>query len=326
MKEHIEKILVTGGSGFVGSAVISALLSAGKSVVAVVRGDSAKKKLGVYSSNIVFVDVGEINADTRWDNALDGVDTIIHCAARTFAKESKSAGRMCKYREVNVAGTLRLAQQAAAAGVKRFVFLSSIKVNGEKTLPGEAFTEASLVAPHDAYGQSKAEAEECLLSISKHAVMEVVIIRPPVVVGPGVKGNIANLLRLMKMGIPLPLGSVDNKRSLISLNNLVSLVMLCADRRESSRAANQVFVVADAEDVSTTTLLRKIAVAAGYSCCLLPVPGSVLRAFAIVFGKRDIADRLLCNLQIDCAKVRMLLGWRPKITLDQQLALMFCKK
>jgi nucleoside-diphosphate-sugar epimerase len=317
------RILVTGASGFIGSAVVNALLKVDKSVVVVFRKESAKDIWRNCGSNVVLVEIGDINGETCWQKALEGVDTIIHCAARSFVMQEQSPGEENRYREVNVAGTLRLAQQAGAAGVKRFVFLSSIKVCGEKTLPGEAFTEASPVAPQDAYGQSKAEAEEGLLSFSKQAAMELVIIRPPIVVGFGAKGNLANLLRWVKSGIPLPLGAVHNKRSLVSLDNLVSLVLLCADRERAPQAANQVFVVADAEDVSTTTLLRKVADAGGDSCWLCPVPTSLLRTVAVVFGKRDIADRLLGNLQIDSTKVRMLLGWRPTVTLDQQLARMF---
>lgn len=302
-------VLVTGSNGFVGAAVALALHEAAVEVRPCSRRD-----------------VGQINGQTDWSSVLNAVSSVVHCAARAHVMREHAADALAAYREVNVAGTMRLAQQAAAAGVQRLVFLSSIKVNGEATTAFQPFTERDVPAPEDAYGQSKLEAEQALLALAAQTGMEVVIIRPPLVYGPGVKGNFAGMARAVQRGLPLPLGAVHNQRSLVALDNLVSLVLLCADRDRSPQAANQVFVVADGEDVSTSTLLRKVARAAGRPSRLLPVPVSWLRAGASLLGKRAVADRLLGNLQVDATKARTLLGWRPVVTMDEQLAKMFAQK
>jgi nucleoside-diphosphate-sugar epimerase/lipopolysaccharide/colanic/teichoic acid biosynthesis glycosyltransferase len=314
-------ILVTGPTGFVGKAVVEALLASGQPVVAVVRHLLSSTPL--QHANPQWHAVGSFNNQTKWQPALYGVHTVVHCAARTHVMREHTADALAAYREVNVAGTLHLAQQAAAAGVQRFVFISSIKVNGESTLPGQPFTEQCAPAPQDAYGQSKAAAEQALLALAAQTGMEVVIIRPPLIYGPGVKGNFAGMAKALQRGLPLPLGAVHNQRSLVALDNLVSLVQLCADRTRSPQAAKQVFVVADGEDISTTTLLRKVAQAAGRPIRLLPVPTWLLRSGASLLGKRTLADRLLDNLQVDATKARTLLGWRPVVTMDEQLAAMF---
>ncbi len=315
------KVLVTGANGFVGRVVAQTLLDSGQLVVAAVR--QLPSQAPQQLANLLWHPVGSLNNQTQWQSALQGVHTVVHCAARAQVMREQAADALAAYREVNVAGTLHLAQQAAAAGVQRFVFISSIKVNGEATLPGQPFTEKCAPAPQDAYGQSKAEAEQTLLALSTQTGMEVVIIRPPLVYGPGVKGNFAGIVKAVQLGIPLPLGAVHNQRSLLALDNLVSLVLLCVDRARSPLAANQVFVVADGEDVSTTTLLRKVARAAGVPSHLLPVPACLLRAGATLLGKRAMADRLLGNLQVDATKARTLLGWHPVVTMDEQLAAMF---
>lgn len=201
------------------------------------------------------------------------------------------------------------------------MFISSIGVNGSQST--KPFTEACTPQPNDAYAVSKLEAELALLDLASETGMEVVIIRPPLVYGPSAPGNFGSLVRALQRGLPLPLGALHNQRSLVALDNLVSLVLLCADRDRSPEAANQVFVVADGEDVSTTTLLRKVAQAAGRPSRLLPVPAWLLRAGASLLGKRAVADRLLGNLQVDATKARTLLGWRPVVTMDEQLAKMF---
>jgi nucleoside-diphosphate-sugar epimerase len=318
-----DKILVTGATGFVGRAVLNGLLNAGSRVVAAVRNANIKTESMYNSGAISWIAVGNIDGRTCWKHAVADVKTVVHCAARAHVMRDQSADARLAYHEVNVDGTLQLAQEASAAGVERFVFLSSIKVNGESTLIGQPFTESSLIIPQDGYGQSKAEAERCLMVLGKETGMEIVIIRLPLVVGPGVKGNLGNLLRFVEHGIPLPLGAVNNQRSLISLDNLVGFVVLCSERDKSPNASNQVFLVSDGEDVSTTTLLRKAAQASGRTSRLLPVPVTLLRAAATVFGKRAIAIRLLGNLQIDATKAYRLLGWRPLITLDAQLSSMY---
>ena len=314
--------LLTGASGFIGSHITQELSAQGASVNFNVR-EAPNNWVSVHPGFRWYV-VGAINSQTDWLLALKGVQTVLHCAARVHVFHEHASDALASYREVNVAGTLRLAQQAAAVGVKRFVFLSSIGVNGNQSkLP---FTETSEPYPHDAYAISKLEAEQALLALAVQTGMEVVIIRPPLVYGPGAPGNFGSMVRWLQRGYPLPLAAVHNQRSLVALDNLVSLVLLCADRVRSPQAANQVFLVADGEDVSTSTLLRKVARAAGRPSRLLPVPSSWLQAGASLFGKRAVADRLLGNLQVDATKARRLLGWRPVVTMDEQLAKMFKQK
>lgn len=315
-------ILVTGATGFVGNAVLQRLLEEDQSrrVAVAVRRDGQKWPLRVLHRV-----TGDLESVSDWSVALDGVSAVIHCAARVHVMADTAANPLDEFRRVNVHGTLNLARQAVAAGVLRFVFVSSIGVNGAETFQNP-FTDQDQAAPHSPYALSKYEAELGLQALAAETGMEVVIIRPPLVYGPGAPGNFASLLRWVHRGLPLPLGSVHNQRSFVALENLVSLVLLCADRERSRLAANQVFVVADGEDVSTSTLLRKVARAAGRPSRLLPVPASWLRAWARLFGKREVADRLLGNLQVDATKARTLLGWRPVVTMDEQLAKMFEQK
>lgn len=319
MKSSGNKVLVTGVSGFVGKAVVHDLLKAGWYIVAAVRRVQDKEKFGIVDERLSWLIVGNINANTEWISNLYGVETVVHCAGRAHIMQKSEENAISAYREANVTSTLRLAQQAAAAGVRRFIFLSSIKVSGEISAPGEALTEANAFAPQDAYAQSKVEAEKGLIAISETTKMEIVIIRPPLVVGPGVKGNLASVLRWVQIGVPLPLGAVHNLRSFVALDNLVSLVGLCVDHKKSPQAGNQVFVVADGEDLSTTMLLQKIAIAAGRPSRLIPVPTIFISMFARILGNKSLSTRLLGNLQVDDSKVRTLLGWRPVVTLDKQL-------
>jgi nucleoside-diphosphate-sugar epimerase len=292
-------VLVTGANGFVGRALVDAMHVMQMKVRPCVRAD-----------------IGDINENTDWSTVLKGVSVVVHCAASINVAPSSSAENI---RRVNVLGTMQLARQALDAGVQRLVFLSSIKVNGERTLLGKAFTEGDLPSPEDYYGRSKLEAEQLLLAFSQHSGLEVVIIRPPLVYGLGVRGNFANMLQVVSRGLPLPLGAVNNLRSLVALDNLVSLLLLCSEPNRSPRAANQVFVVADGEDVSTAALLRKIANASGQSCRLLSVPLGWLKFGALILGKRSLVGRLIGNLQVDATKARSLLGWRPVCTMDEQL-------
>lgn len=256
-----------------------------------------------------------------WSRELLSVDTVIHLAARVHVMQDKSADPLAEFRMVNVEGTINLARQAAAAGVKRFIFLSSIKVNGEFTLPNQPFT-ADEVNPQDPYGISKYEAELGLRKVAAESGMQVVIIRPPLIYGAGVKANFASLMSMVKRGVPLPLGAItQNRRSFVALDNLVDLIITCIHH---PNAANQTFLVSDGEDVSTTDLLHKIAVAQGvttrlYSSRLLPVPVGLLSLCAKLIGKQDIAQRLLGNLQIDISHTQKLLNWRPIISLEEGL-------
>jgi nucleoside-diphosphate-sugar epimerase/lipopolysaccharide/colanic/teichoic acid biosynthesis glycosyltransferase len=312
-------ITVTGAAGFIGAALCVALKERGYAVRGTVRSLNSVSPV----SGVEYCTIGNIGEATDWVSALSGVDCVIHCAARAHVMREHAADALAAYREVNVTGTLHLAQQAVAAGVQRFVFISSIKVNGEATLPGQPFNEECAPAPQDAYGQSKAEAEQALQALAAQTGMEVVIIRPALVYGPGVKGNFASMAKAVQRGIPLPFGALHNHRSLVALDNLVTLVLLCVDRIRTPQAANQVFVLADGEDVSTTTLLLKVAKAAGRPSRLLPVPAWLLRAGASLLGKRAVADRLLGNFQVDATKARTMLGWHPVVTMDQELGAIF---
>jgi len=248
--------------------------------------------------------------------ALRGADCIIHTAARVHVMHDTESDPLSAFRSVNADGTLNLAHQAAAAGVKRFVFISSVKVNGEVTQPGQAFSEADVSSPQDAYGQSKHEAEQGLRQLSADTGMEVVIIRPPLVYGPGVKANFAALIRAVQRGWPLPLGAVHNQRSFVALDNLLDFIVNCITH---PKAANQTFLVSDGQDLSTTELVRGMAQAAGAPARLLPVPMWALQAGASLLGKGDAVQRLCGNLQVDISKARSLLGWVPPVSVDEGL-------
>lgn len=248
---------------------------------------------------------------------LHAVDVVVHTAARAHIMRDEALDPLAEYRRVNVAGTLRLAQQAAAAGVKRFIFISSIKVNGEGTQPGHHYRADDSPNPEDAYGISKAEAEAGLRTIAQETGMELVIIRPVLVYGPEVKGNFQSMVRAVARGIPLPLGGVTgNRRSLVALDNLVDLICTCVNH---PRAAGQIFLVSDGEDLSTADLLRRIAMAGGAPARLLPVPPVLLRWGARLLGKEAVAQRLLGSLQVDITKTRELLGWQPLLTVNEGL-------
>nr|MDP2190435.1 SDR family oxidoreductase [Rhodoferax sp.] len=304
------RVLVTGASGFVGRPLCAALFKRGHEVVAVMR--SVDAALHGFSPAVV----GAIDQGTNWAAALDKVTVVIHLAARVHVMHDTAVDPLAAFRAVNVQGTLNLARQAAAAGVKRFVFVSSVKVNGEYTQLGRAFTEADAPDPQDAYGLSKHEAEQGLREIAAETGMEVVIIRPPLVYGPGVKANFATLMRAVQRGWPLPLGAVHNQRSLVALDNLVDFIVTCLSHPQ---AANQTFLVSDGHDLSTAELVRGLARAAGVPARLLPVPVWALQAGAALLGKGDAVQRLCGNLQVDISKARSLLGWTPPISVEEGL-------
>ncbi len=310
--------LITGAGGFIGRSLAKSTREDVPSLVLCARD---LVKIVDFRDDHKLIAIESIGSSTNWMPALEGVKVVVHCAARAHVMREQAVDALAAYREVNVQGTLRLAEQAVAAGVRRFVFLSSIGVNGNQN--ATPFTEADAPKPHNAYAVSKLEAENALLALATQTGMEVVIIRPPLVYGPNAPGDFGNLVRWVQRGLPLPLGAVHNQRSLVAIDNLVNLVLLCADRERSPQAANQVFVVADGQDVSTTTLLRKVAQAAGCPSRLVPVPARLMHAGATLLGKRAVADRLLGNLQVDASKARTLLGWRPVVTMEQQLAAMF---
>lgn len=306
-------ILVTGATGFVGGAVIRRLLADDPAprVVAAVRRSGLS-----WPGDVKAVQVGDLSPSTDWSAALSGITVVIHCAARVHVMQDTAADPLEEFRRVNVQGTLRLAGQAAAAGVRRFIFVSSIKANGEATQSGRPFTADDVPAPLDPYGVSKMEAEQALRELSAQTGMEVVIVRPPLVYGPGVKANFAAMMRWLRRGVPLPLGRIENARSMVARDNLADLLVTCVTH---PAAAGQTFLVSDGEDVSTTELLRRMSKAMGRSARLLPVPGSWLELGAAMLGKRAVAQRLCGSLQVDIEKTRRLLGWRPPLTLDQGL-------
>ena len=305
-------VAVTGVTGFVGQSLGREIASRAFGLRAVVRTVNHASELSYSNSD--YIGVGDIYSHTDWSIALTGVDCVIHCAARAHVMHETAGDALAAYRAVNVNGSRRLAEQAAAAGVRRLVYLSSIKVNGEKTAHGVPFVFSDAPAPEDAYGSSKWEAEQAIWEISAKTGLEVVVVRPPLVYGPGVKGNLARLLKLVRLGLPLPLGAVQNKRSLIGLDNLVDLLIRCVDH---PAAAGQTFLVSDGEDLSTPDLIRHMAGAMGRSAWLFPVPVSVLRLAGSALGKRAEIDRLVGSLQIDSSHTRRVLGWTPPVSVQE---------
>lgn len=303
------KLLVTGANGFVGQALCAGLRRAGHGVVAGVR-----RPQGLEDEVVLPA----LEDDEAWDAArLVACDAVVHLAARVHVMQEQALDPGALYRQANARATLSLARAAVRAGARRLVFLSSIKVNGEGTVAGHPFTAADTPAPQDPYGISKHEAEEGLRRIARETGLEVTIVRPPLIYGPGVKANFASLLRAVRRGLPLPLGAAtNNRRSLVALDNLVDLLITCIDH---PAAANQTFLVSDGEDLSTADLIRRMGQALGTPARLLPVPTSLLRLGATALGKGDVAQRLLGNLQVDIAHTRDTLGWAPPIGVDEGL-------
>ena len=305
-------IAVTGAAGFVGAALCGELYSRGFAVRSVVRSlHSAEPASGVEQ-----IAVSNLDAATDWSSALGDVDCVIHCAARAHVMHETEADALAAYRSVNVDGSRRLAEQAAAAGVRRLVYLSSIKVNGESTdgLPRPFGARNDEVNPEDPYGVSKWEAEQALWAVAASTCLEVVVVRPPLVYGPSVKGNLARLLKLVRLGVPLPFGAVQNQRSLIGLDNLVDLLIRCVDH---PAAAGQTLLVSDGEDISTPDLLRYMANALGRSARLLPVSVALLRLVGHALGKQAEIDRLVGSLKIDSGHTRELLNWNPPVSVAE---------
>jgi len=304
------KVLVTGASGFVGKALREQLLSRGCSVNVAVRSP------GVFDPSPETFLVGAIGAATDWAAALKSVEVVVHLAARVHVMNESESDSAALYHQVNTMGTIKLMHDAARAGVKRFIFISTAKVNGEVTVAGVPFSEADSPNPSDAYSSSKYEAELALSKFSNEQGMQFVIIRPPLVYGPGVKGNFATLLRAVRRGLPLPLGAVNNRRSLVGLNNLVDFIITCA---RHPLAANQTFLVSDGADVSTPNLVRAIAHATGRPTRLISVPVRMVACLSSLLDKRAAVDRLCGNFQLDITKAEKLLNWVPTYTLEEGL-------
>jgi nucleoside-diphosphate-sugar epimerase len=276
-----------------------------------VRAASRRRPIAL-PSGAESVLVGDLSGTTDWLPALEGVDTVVHLAGRVHVMRETAADPLTEYRRANVEGTINIARQLASVGGRRLVFLSSIKVNGE----AGTFRESDIPNPHDLYGITKQEAEVCLRRVAAETGLEVVIIRAPLVYGPAVRGNFAALMRVVATGVPLPLGAVHNRRSLVALDNLVDFILACMNH---PAAANETFLVSDGEDLSTTDLIRRLARAMGRPARLIPVSPAILSAAAIVLRKKDFAGRLLGSLQADISKARELLAWRPSIGVDEGL-------
>lgn len=302
-----KRVAITGASGFVGQALAKQLLADGYAVTGIVR--------RTMEASFPVCEVSGLD-DASLEPLLAETDVVVHAAARAHVMTDEAEDPLEAYRAVNVEGTVAVARMAAKQGVRRFVFISSIKVNGEATVSGDPYTFGTTPAPEDAYGISKYEAEKALTRLAAESGMEVVIIRPPLVYGPGVKGNFAGMIGVLKRGLPLPLGMVDNRRSLVGLDNLLDLIRVCL---EHPAAQGQVFLVSDGEDLSTADLLRRVGKALGRPARLLPVPPVLLRLGAAMLGKRAAADRLLGSLQVDMQHTRQTLGWQPPSTVDEGL-------
>jgi UDP-4-keto-D-QuiNAc 4-reductase len=295
MSPYNVKLLVSGASGFVGARLTQALAAQGLGFVPFNRADNAE----------IF---------TKY-----AFTAVIHLAARVHVMNESATDPLAEFRQSNVVETLALARRAAASGVKRFVYLSSVKVNGEQT-HGTAFTESDVPSASDPYGISKHEAEQGLLQIANETGIELVIVRPPLIYGAGVKANFALLARIAGKGIPLPLGAVHNQRSMLYVGNLVDFLILCAQPDRSPLATNETFLISDGQDVSTTYLLKTLAQAQGKAARLIPIPAAWLGFALKCVGKSNLAQRLLGDLQIDSSKARELLGWQPPFTVAQGLA------
>lgn len=325
------RFLVTGANGFVGRSLCAELLRQGYAIRTAVRFENARID---HAEQAI---VGPIGAKTDWTDALRGVDVVIHLAARVHVMRETAGDPLADFLEVNLHGTENLAQQAAQAGVKRLVYVSSIKVNGESTfrmaasvvekippsspfLEGAAensvFTEKDATNPQDSYGISKWQAEQALQRIAQESGLEVVVVRPPLVYGPGVKGNFAQLLKVLDKGVPLPLASVHNLRSLLYVENLVDALIVCAMH---PAAAGQTYLVSDGEDISTPDLLRQLGIAMGHPVLLFTCPSALLKLAGLLTGKSSQLERLLGSLQVDSSKIRYELDWTPPYTLQQGL-------
>lgn len=307
-----KRIMVTGGRGFIGRSFIDSLQSEGFIVKSVIRSGVGMNQL---MPNEVFVD--RLDSSTQWSLVLKDIDVVVHLAARPYIINDDAIDPLEEYRQANTYATLKLATEAARVGVKRFVFVSTLKVNGELSQVGKPFRFDDTPQPQDHYALSKYEAELGLHKIAAETGMEVVVVRPPLVYGAGVKGNFASLLRWVEKGLPLPLGSViNNKRSLVGLDNLADMLVACVSHES---AANQTFLVSDGEDLSTADLLHRIGHAMGRVPRLLRVKPQCLNLFASLLGKGGVAKRLLGSLQVDITHTCETLAWKPRITVDEGL-------
>jgi nucleoside-diphosphate-sugar epimerase len=306
----MREVFVTGANGFIGKALCQKLLNQNVTVHAVVRPGKQNR----LPQGSAAVSVGSINGSTDWKGMLDSIDTVVHLAARVHVMHDRTENPFAAYREINVAGTEQLARAAAEAGVKRFVFLSTVKVNGEENV--RPYRDTDPPAPKDSYAVSKLQAEELLIEIAKISGMEVVILRPPLVYGPGVKANFLALIKIVAKGLPLPLASIRNRRSLIYLENLVDVITVSCTH---PNAGGKVFLVSDGEDVSTPEMIRRIAAALNTSVRLFPCPGSLLFFLGKILGKGPAVDRIIGSLTVDNSKIQRDLSWSPPYSMADGL-------
>jgi len=312
---NFKKVLVTGANGFIGRNLCAFLKEKGYFVRGAVR-NNVRDVSGVDE----YIQVGDINESTDWQQALAGVDTVIHLAGRVHIIDSRFRGNdknggndeLYAFRKVNVLGTERLARMAAKAGVKRFIFVSSVKVNGERTQG--AYTEKDAPAPEDAYGVSKMEAEQVLAGIAVETGIEVVILRLPLVYGAGVKANFKNLIKLADCGLPLPFRGINNRRSFLYVGNLVDAIGVCV---EHPKAAGETFLVSDGQDVSTPDLIKMIACAMNKKVVLFSLHPGILKTLCKIVGKTEELEKSTGSLLVDSSKIRKLLGWKPPFTLEE---------
>lgn len=306
-----QPVLITGASGFVGQALTAHMLELGYHLVCPTR-----QPLNTQHANMQNPLIPGMDAQTDWTDHLHQAGAVIHCAARVHVMHETAGDPLSLFRALNVDASVNLAKQAAAAGVKHFIYLSSVKVNGERSTPGHPLSEEDIAATHDPYGMSKYEAERALLALAKKTSMAITIVRPPLIYGPGVKANFRSMMQAVKRRIPLPLASISNQRSLLYIGNLTHFLTHCLYHPQ---AKNAVFQVSDNEDLSTPALLRACAHALQVNPRLFAFPPGWLHLMARILGRRAIADRLCGSLQVDIGKARRQLGWEPPFTVAQGL-------
>lgn len=306
------RVLITGASGFIGRSVCRAFLDAGWSVHATTR------RTGLpWGSGIRGFTVADGSAPQDWRAALAGVELVVHCAARVHVMQEQASDPLAQFRKANVDATAALASAAREAGARRFIFLSTVGVHGASSST-RPFRAGDAPAPHSAYARSKWEAEAALRVCSQQSGLEVVCIRPPLVYGPAAPGNFGRLLGLLKLRLPLPLGAVNNRRSMVAIDNLTSLILRCADH---PAAAGRAFLVSDGEDISTTALLRRLAQASGHRAWLIPLPATWLGTALRLTGRKAMAEQLIGTLQVDITETRQTLDWTPPLTVTKALAI-----
>lgn len=311
-----DRILITGANGFVGSALCPRLRESGYLVRAAIRdGERTVRSRRVGNADFEWVILHDQSDKQEVQDALAGVQVVIHLAARVHVMKDHSSEALREFRNVNLLWTERLARAAVASGVRRFVYLSSIKVNGERTVT--PFSEEDCPAPQDPYGLSKWEAEQALAEVSMQTGLETVIVRSPLVYGPGVGGNFLQLLKAIRRQVPLPFASIDNRRSLVYLGNLVDVLIRCA---QDKRAAGRTYVISDGKDLSTPELMKRLGAAMGTAVHLWPVPVSLLRCMAQMTGQRAAIDRLTGSLQVDSSRIRRELEWHPPFSVERGIA------